>query len=183
MANIGLRNLRYSKLDENDAVTTPSNFGKAVDCKVSIEKNTAELRADDGVAESDYSFKSGTVDLTVDDDGEAFADVLGHKVGKDGEVIRNADDVAPYVAMGRILTKQVRNVKSYKVEFLHKVKFSEPNADEKTKGESIEFGTSAIQGKIHKLANGDWSKYKTFATYDEASTYLDGLLTATASGT
>lgn len=179
MAKIGLRNLRYSKLDESDNVTTASTFGKAIDCKVSIEKNTAELHADDGLAESDYSFKSGTVDLTVDDEGETFADVLGHKKGTDGEVVRNADDVAPYVALGRILTKQVNGEKSYKVEFLHKVKFSEPNADEKTKGESIEFGTSAISGTIHQKANGDWSKYKTFTSYEEASSYLDGLLTKT----
>ncbi len=180
MAKIGLKNLRYSKLDDKDQVTTPASFGKAVDCKVSVEMNNAELRADDGIAESDYSFKSGTIDLTVDDDGEAFADVLGHEIGEGGEVVRNANDVAPYVAIGRILTKQVGGVKSYKVEFLHKVKFSEPSTDEKTKGESIEFGTSAISGVIHQLSNGDWSKYKTFTTYDEASTYLDGLLTAKA---
>ena len=81
------------------------------------------------------------------------------------------------MAIGRILTKIVSGVKKYKVEFLHKVKFSEPNTDEKTKGESIEFGTSAIEGTIHTLANGDWSIAKTFTDYDEASTYLDGLLT------
>ena len=177
MAKIGLRNLRYSVLDAQENVTTPSNFGKAVDCKVSIEKNSAELYADDGLSESDYSFKKGTVDLTVDDEGEAFAEVLGHKTGTDGEVVRNADDVAPYVAIGRILTKQVNGVKSYKVEFLHKVQFNEPNADEKTKGENLEFGTYAISGTVHKKANGDWSKYKTFTEYEEASTYLDGLLT------
>lgn len=181
MANIGLKNLRYSKLDAQDQVTTASNFGRAVDCKVSIEKNNAELYADDGIAESDYSFKKGTVSLTVDDDETAFAEVLGHKVGTDGEVVRNADDVAPYVAIGRILTKQVNGVKKYKVEFLHKVKFSEPSTDEKTKGESIEFGTCAIEGTVHKLANGDWSKTKTFTEYTEASAYLDGLLTAKAS--
>lgn len=180
MAKIGLKNLRYSVLDANDNVTTASTFGKAIDCKVSIEKNSAELYADDTLAESDYSFKKGTIDLTVDDEGEAFAEVLGHEAGTDGEVVRNDNDVAPYVAIGRILTKQVNGVKTYKVEFLHKVKFSEPNADEKTKGESIEFGTSAIQGVIHKLSNGDWSKYKTFTSYEEASTYLDGLLTKKA---
>ena len=182
MARIGLKYLRYSVLDENDAVTTPSTFGKAVDCKVSIEKNNAELYADDGIAESDYSFKKGTVALTVDeDDDTVFAKVLGHKIGEDSEVVRNADDVAPYVAIGRILTKMVNGVKKYKVEFLHKVKFTEPNTDEKTKGESIEFGTSAIEGAVHKLANGDWSKSKTFAEYAEASAYLDGLLTKSAS--
>ena len=176
MAKIGLRNFRYSKLDESDNVTTPASFGKAVDCKVSIEKNTAELYADDGLSESDYSFKKGTIDLTCDEETE-FSELLGHEAGTDGEVIRNDNDVAPYVAVGRILTKQINGVKSYKVEFLHKVKFNEPNTDEKTKGESVEFGTFAISGVIHKLANGDWSKYKTFTTYEEASTYLDGLLT------
>ena len=181
MARIGLRYLRYSVLDENDNVVKPSTFGKAVDCKVSIEKNSATLYADDGIAESDYSFKSGTIALTVDEDSDTvFAEVLGHKLSEDGEMVRNADDVAPYVAIGRILTKQVNGVKKYKVEFLNKVKFSEPNTDEATKGESIEFGTSAIEGVVHKLANGDWSKSKTFTEYEEASAYLDGLLTAEA---
>lgn len=176
MARIGLRNFRYSKLDENDNVTTPASLGKAIDCKVSIEKNSAELYADDGLAESDYSFKKGTIDLTCDEE-TAFADLLGHEAGEDGEVVRNADDVAPYVAVGRILTKQINGVKSYKVEFLCKVQFNEPNADEKTKGESLEFGTSTISGVIHKKENGDWSRAKTFTDYEEASTYLDGLLT------
>lgn len=181
MARIGLRNFRYSKLDEDDNVTTPASLGKAVDCKVTIEKNTAELRADDAIAESDYSFKKGTVALTVDEDADTvFADILGHKISADGELVRNADDVAPYVAIGRILTKMVGGAKSYKVEFLHKVKFNEPNTDEKTKGESVEFGTSAIEGVVHALSNGDWSKAKTFDEYAEASTYLDGLLTAKA---
>lgn len=180
MAKIGLKNLRYSKLDENDNVTTPASFGKAVDCKVTIEKNNAELYADDGIAESDYSFKKGTIALTVDEDAdEVFGAVLGHEI-KDGEMIRKADDVAPYVAIGRILTKIVGGVKSYKVEFLHKVKFNEPNAEENTKGESVEFGTSAIEGTIHALASGEWSKSKTFKEYSEASAYLDGLLTAKA---
>lgn len=180
MARIGLKNLRYSPYVENK-LTGPKSFGKAVDCKVSIEKNNAELYADDGIAESDYSFKKGTIALTVDDDGDTvFSEVLGHKIGTDGEMIRNAEDIAPYVAIGRILTKMVSGVRQYKVEFLHKVKFTEPNTDEKTKGENIEFGTSAIEGTVHALDNGDWSKTKTFTDYDEASTYLDGLLTAKA---
>ena len=181
MARIGLKYLRYSVLDENDSVTAPSDFGKAVDCKVTIEKNNAELYASDGIAESDYSFKKGTVALTVDEDADTvFAEVLGHKISEDGEMVRNADDVAPYVALGRILTKIVNGEKKFKVELLHKVKFAEPNADEKTKGESIEFGTSAIEGTVHALENGDWSKAKTFTEYAQASAYLDGLLTKSA---
>lgn len=185
MAKIGLKNFKYSLLDENDEVTTPKSFGKAVSCKVSIDKNEAVLYADDGVAESDYSFKKGTVTLEVDEDAdEVFAEILGHTISAGaattGEVIRNAADATPYVALGRILTKVVNGVRKYKVEFLCKVKFKEPNADETTKGESIEFKTTSIEGAIVALPNGDWSKSKTFTTYSEAETYLNGLLTASA---
>lgn len=184
MAKIGLKNFKYSKLDENDNVTTPASLGKAVSCKLSIDKNEAVLYADDGVAESDYSFKKGTLTLEVDDDDdEVFAVLLGHTVSAEssnkGEVVRNSADSAPYVAVGRILTKIKDGVRKYKVEFLHKVKFKEPDADETTKGESVEFKTTSIEGAVVTLANGDWSKTKTFSTYAEAQTYLTGLLTAT----
>ena len=185
MAKIGLKNFKYSVLDENDAVTEAKSLGKAVSCKVAIDKNEAVLYANDGVAESDYSFKKGTVTLEVDEDAdEVFAELLGHTVSSDtsnkGEVVRNESDVAPYVAIGRILTKVVDGVRKYKVEYLSKVKFKEPDADETTKGESVEFKTSSIEGAVVTLASGEWSKSKTFSTYTEAETYLNGLLTASA---
>ena len=185
MAKIGLKNFKYSVLDASDKPTTAESLGKAVSCKVAIDKNEAVLYADDGVAESDYSFKKGTVTLEVDEDAdEVFAELLGHTISNEaettGEVIRNADDVAPYVAIGRILTKVVNGERKYKVEYLCKVKFKEPDADETTKGESVEFKTNSIEGAVVTLANGDWSKTKTFTSYTEAETYLNGLLTAQA---
>lgn len=185
MAKIGLKNFKYSVLDEDDKVTTPKSFGKAISCKVSIETNSAELYADDGLAESDYTFQKGTVELGIDEDAdEVFAEILGHEISADeetkGEVIRKATDIAPFVAIGRILTKIVNSKYRYKVEFLSKVKFKEPSNDENTKGESVEFGTTTIEGTVQQLADGTWSKCKTFDTYAEAETYLNGLLTATA---
>lgn len=185
MAKIGLKNLKYSKYDEAGKLTGATSFGKAVSCKVSIDRNEAELYADDGLVESDYSFKKGTITLEVDDDADTvFADVLGHTISTEtdtkGEVIRNANDVAPYVAIGRILTKMVGGVRQYKVEFLHRVKFKEPDAEENTKGESLEFKTTSIEGAISQLENGEWSKAKTFTEYTQAETYLNGLLTAKA---
>ena len=53
MARIGLKNFKYSELDENEKVKEPKSLGKAIDCKVSLELNSAELYADDGLAESD----------------------------------------------------------------------------------------------------------------------------------
>ena len=179
MAKIGLRNFKYSILDENDVVTAPATLGKAVSCQVSIENNNAELYADDTIAESDYSFSKGTVTLGVDDETLAtFAALLGHTVGTGGEVIRSSEDTAPYVALGRIVTKLVGGERQYKVEYLSKVKFQEPSADENTKGATVEFGTTSIEGTVMALADGTWSKAKTFDDYEDAEDYLDELLTA-----
>ena len=67
----------------------------------------------------------------------------------------------------------VDKVYKYKVEFLAKVKFAEPSQEETTKGESVEFKTGTLEGTVMKLADGTWSKTKTFTTYDEAVTYLE----------
>lgn len=181
MARIGLKNFRYSLLDNNEEVIEPKSLGKAIDCKVSLELNSAELYADDALAESDYTFNKGTVTITVDDDDDTvLAPLLGHTISEEGEIVRKDTDVAPYIAFGRILTKVVSGTYKYKVEFLSKVKFKDTMPDEATKGKSVEFTTVSIEGSVMRKSNGEWSKSKTFTTYAEASTYLDSLLTASA---
>jgi phi13 family phage major tail protein len=180
MAKIGLNNFRYAILTETGNVASydgARSLGKAIGCKVAIENYTAELYADDVLAESDYTFKKGTVTLTIDeDDDTVFAELLGHEVDDEGEMIRKDTDVAPYVAVGRILTKIVGGAYKYKVEFLPKVKFSEPAQEETTKGDSVEFKTPVVEGTVLKLADGTWSKAKTFTDKAEAVTYLEGLM-------
>ena len=114
--------------------------------------------------------------MTIDDeDLETMADLLGHTM-VDGKIIRNAYDAAPFVGFGRIVVKLVNNARKYKVEFLNKVKFSEPNAENQTKGEDIEFGTPEIEGTVTALLNGDWSSAKEFDTRTDALNYLEGLM-------
>lgn len=185
MANIGLTNLWYSHLTEG-ADGTPTydgakTFGKAVSCQVDVTNNSATLYGDDALAESDSSFANGTMTLgTTDDDDTIFADVLGHQITTEGEVTKTATDVAPYIGVGRIVTKMVNGAYKYKVEFLYKVKFSEPSRDENTKGENLEFATPSIEGVIAALGdiNGTWSKSKTFTSKSDALTYLKNLLAA-----
>ena len=189
MAKIGLRNFLFGILTE--ATDGSATYGvaqkpaKAISCKVDISNNDAKLYADDGLAESDTSFQSGTVTLGIDDENDAMlATLLGHEISESGEIVRNADDVAPYVGLGRIITKMVNNVYKYKVEFLKKVKFSEPSQENDTKGETLEFGTSEIEGMVSKLANGDWSASQTFDTLEEAQEYLNSFFTdASPTGT
>ena len=97
------------------------------------------------------------------------------------EMLRKANDTAPYVGLGRIVTEMVEGVRQYTVEFLYKVKFSEPSQDNSTKGESVEFATTEIEGTASSLANGNWSITSTFATKESALTYLEGLLGTTPS--
>lgn len=187
MAKIGLNNFRYSKLTESSDGTAQyagaKKPAKAISCKVDISTNSATLYADDILAESDTSFQSGTVTIGIDeDDDKMMAELLGHTIDEQGEITRNANDTAPYVGLGRIVNKMVNGARKYKVEFLYKVKFQEPSADESTKGESLEFSTSELQGTVSTLANGDWSKAKTFDTQKEAITYLEGLLKTSSPG-
>lgn len=189
MAKIGLTNIWWGKLTEAEdgapSYDGAKSFGKAVSCKVSVTNNDATLYAEDTLAESDKSFNSAAVTLGVsDDDDTIFAPILGHTVngaaeGK-GEMVRNANDVAPYVGLGRVITKMVNGVLKYKGEFLYKVKFSEPSQEDQTKGEKVDFKTPEIEGSAAQLLNGDWSAAKTFDTKDAAVAWVkDKLKVAT----
>ena len=180
MAKIGLNNFRYSILTEAPD-GTPSYDGarkpaRAISCSVSISNNSAKLFADDGLAESDTSFQSGTVTIGIDhEDQETMATLLGHEV-VDDVMIRKATDVAPYVALGRVIVMMLNGAYKYKVEFLHKVKFSEPSQENNTKGESLEFGTYTMEGIVSQLANDEWSKTKTFDNKEDAIAWLESLM-------
>lgn len=190
MAKIGLTNLWWGKLTEREDGTPsyggPQSFGKAVSTKVDVTNNDASLYAEDSLAESDKTFNSAKVTLGVaDDDDTIFAPILGHKVKNDvegkGEMVRNANDAAPYIGLGRVITKMVDGQMVYKGEFLFKVKFSEPSQDDQTKGEKVDFKTPEIEGTASSLANGDWSAAKTFDTKDKAIAWVKEKLKAATS--
>ena len=191
MARIGFKQAKYNKIVGGTyAQLTDSKvpvFEKVVDEKFAPEYNSAELYANDGLAESDYSFKKGTLSLTVaDDDDKLCAELLGN-TDEDGEVTSNVGDAAPEFGYGHIIPKLVGGARKYKVEFFPRVKFTKVTSDNKTRGEGVEFNTTAIEGTVFPLESalnglkaGDWEKHKTFATLEEAEAYLDGLLTAKA---
>lgn len=177
MAKIGLNNLKFGILSEVGETVTygaMQSLGKAVSANVSITSNSAVLYADDAIAETDNTFSNGTITLTVDDDGDTvFAPLLGHEVDSDsGVMIRNKNDVAPYVGVGRIINKMKNGARLFKVEFLSKIKFSEPSQESNTHGETTEFGTPQIEGTIATLESGEWSKTKTFTTHSAALAFL-----------
>ena len=188
MAKIGLNNFRYGILTEAPdgtpsygAAKTP---GKAISCSVEVSNNDAKLYADDAVQESDTSFAGGTVTIGIDRaDYQTQADLLGHTYSQENGIVRNSNDAAPYVGLGRVLTLMINGVISYRVEFLSKVKFAEPSQEDNTKGESVEFGTVEMEGTVAQLTNGNWSASQDFSTKAGAITYLEGLFTTSPAQT
>lgn len=190
MARIGFKQAKYNKIVEDKYAELTDKkvpmFEKVVDEKFAPEYNTAELYANDGLAETDYSFKKGTLSLTIADDDDKFiAELFGNTVATEGgEVTSNIEDTAPEFGYGHIVPKMVGGVRKYKVEFFPRVKFTSVSTDNKTRGENVEFGTTALEGTVMPLEKavnglkiGDWEKHQTFTTLAEAETYLDGLLT------
>ena len=192
MARIGFKKAKYNKIVDGKYEALEENkvpeFEKVVDEKFAPEYNNAELYANDGLAETDYSFKKGTLSVTVADDDDNFiAGLFGNKIAEDGEVVSTIDDTAPEFGYGHIVPKIVGGVKKFKAEFFPRVKWIKVSTDNKTRGESVEFGTTALEGTVMPLETdmnglkaGTWEKHNTFATYAEAETYLDSLLTPVA---
>lgn len=189
MARIGFKKAKYNKIVGNTYEALKDSkvplFEKVIDEKFAPEYNTSELYANDALCESDYSFKKGGLSVTIaDDDDEFIAGLFGNTIATDGnEVTSNIEDTAPEYGYGHIIPKIVGGVRKYKVEFFPRVKWTKVTSDNKTRGESVEFSTTALEGTvmpldvaINGLKIGDWEKHKTFATLEEAETYLDGLL-------
>lgn len=193
MARVGFKKAKYNKIDSKTSkYATLTNgkvpdFEKVIDEKFAPEYNSAELYANDGLVESDYTFKKGALTITVADDNDEFvAELLGNTT-KEGEIISKIDDAQPEVGYGHIIPKIISGVRKFKVEFFPRVKFTKITSDNKTRGESVEFSTSAIEGTVYPLEKvtngieaGIWEKHQTFATLEEAESYLDSLLTPEA---
>lgn len=193
MARIGFKQAKYNKIDGGKYAplkeTKVPLFEKVVDEKFAPEYNSAELYANDGLAEADYSFKKGVLSITVADDDDKFiAELFGNELSTEGgEVTQSINDTASEFGYGHIIPKMVGGVRKFKVEFFPRVKFTKVTSDNKTRGESVEFSTTALEGTVFPLENelnglkvGVWEKHQTFATLQEAETYLDSLLTPVA---
>lgn len=186
MAKIGLNNFRYGILTEAQDGTPSYNGalipGKAISCNVEITNNNAKLYADDAEQEADTSFAGGTVTMGVDRaDYTTQANMLGHTYNQSTGIVRNSNDIAPYIGFGRVVKLLQDGALKWKVEFLYKCKMSEPNQSDTTQGESVEFNTVEMQGQVMQLANGNWSISQIFDTKADAISYLENLLASTPS--
>lgn len=186
MAGIGLRKPFYSIYNNADGVVTYTGGGilaKAIEFSASIETATDNnLYADDGIAESDRSFASGTISITTDDlTPEASAAILGITatdvtVGEAtvSELVYDEDAQTPYLGFGVIIPKIRGGVASFRAVVFPKIMFNVPEDAATTKGESIEWQTPTIEGTILRsdAEKHPWKREATVGTEAQAIAYI-----------
>lgn len=184
MAKTGLTEYRYSvaTVDASTGAVTyagASNPGKATTFQMTLTKANAVLYANDGEAESDNSVIGGDGTIGIDrSDLTTMAAILGHTIDSSGEVIDNAEDEPPYIGFGRVVPIIQDGVKKYRATLLSLIKCSEPDENDTTRGQTVEFGTYEIPCKLTIPKDGNWRHRKVFTSLSDAVTYIEGLLAA-----
>lgn len=152
---IGCDNLVYATMTTEDTITTPPVYGEVVKApgviSVNINPNGAQetLFADDGPM--DTASTLGKIDVAINKNeltAKNKADLLGHKIDANGAVLYADNDIAPWTAIGFRTLKSNGN---YRYVWLYKGKFTEPEDNNETKGDSINFQTDTINGQFMKL--------------------------------
>lgn len=182
MAKVGLKYPVYAIMEDDGTYTGGAVIAKAIKASVTAESNDVKLHADDGMAESDKSFKGGKISLNVDDlTNKVYCDLLGHKYTAGSEsdpktpetVLANGNDIAPFVGVG-FYGKVVRSGKvAFLAKWLRKTQFAEPADETETKGDTINYQTPTIEGDVFQMDNGDWKDQAEFKNEADAKKWLE----------
>ena len=154
---IGCDHLVYALMTTEDGPTAAPVYGEVKSApgviSVNINPNSSQetLFADDGPY--DTATTLGKIDVEINKaelTTENKADLLGHAVDTNGGVVYADSDVPPWVAIG---FRTLKSNGKYRYVWLYKGKFTDPEDNNETKGDSINFQTDTIKGQFVKLSN------------------------------
>lgn len=157
-----VRKLYFAKiLSESESGTVydtpfPSPWTNAV--KISPSTESAEVWSDDVLAERIIMPGDISIEITKDSDApEVHAGLLGHTY-KDGEMIKNKNDVAPFFAVMYITEYSPGK---YELECLYRVQFELPEKERKTAEKTPAFVQQTYKGTAYpRIDNGAWERTK-----------------------
>lgn len=154
---IGCDNLVYAIMKTEDTATAAPTYDEVKPApgviSVNINPNASQetLFADDGPM--DNATTLGKVDVEINKaelTTENKADLLGHQIDGNGGIVYGDSDVPPWVAIG---FRTLKSNGKYRYVWLYKGKFTDPEDNNETKGDSINFQTDTIKGQFVKLNN------------------------------
>lgn len=152
---IGCDNLVYALMTTEDTATTPPAYAEVKPApgvmSLNINPNGAQetLFADDGPM--DTASTLGRIEVEIQKNeltSENKSDLLGHEIDSNGAVVYADSDVPPWVA---IAFRTLKSNGKYRYVWLYKGKFTEPEDNNETKGDSINFQADTISGQFTKL--------------------------------
>ena len=152
---IGCDNLVYAKMTTEDTATTAPVYGEVVPAigvmSLNINPNGSQetLFADDGPMDTASTLGKIEVEIQKNElTTQQKADLLGHSIDTNGALVYGDSDVPPYVAIG---FRSLKSSGKYRYVWLYKGKFNEPEDNNETKGDSINFQADTISGQFARL--------------------------------
>lgn len=160
---IGCRDLVYAVMQTEDSPTAAPVYGAVKKApgvmSINVNPNASQdtLFADDGPMETATTLGKIEVEIKKNElTVENKVDLLGHAVDADGGVIYGDSDVPPFVAVG---FKSLKSNGKYRNVWLYKGKFIDPEDQNETKGDSINFQSETVKGQFvrlnHKITVGN----------------------------
>lgn len=149
---IGLDMMYYAILTKDDstgvAYGVPKRMAGAITANIDPGTARGTLFADNGPAEVTSTLGEITLEISVTDIGvTAQADLLGHTVDGNGIVISKGSDTPPWVAVG---FRALKSNGEFRYVWLTKGKFSEPQSNHETRGDSVNFQAPTMTGSFVK---------------------------------
>lgn len=153
---IGCSDLHYAlyKIDPEtkaESWATPVPAAGVMSLNINMNPSLATAFFDDAPGESAATLGNIEVEIQKSELTSAEKAIfLGHKLDKNGALITSGDDVAPELAIG---FKNLRSDGTYRYVWMLRGKFSEPEDNNTTKGESVEFQNETFTGRFMKVEN------------------------------
>lgn len=160
--------------DASSGVTYEANSGKAIGKLMSVgvaqSRETVTVYGDNGIAEQISAFKSaeitlGATFLPLNCESVMFgATYTAAASGTQESVVDAESDNGDYTGFGFVYCDRENGVDKFRLYWLYKVKWTQPDDDYETKGETISFKNPSIKGTAVPGADGKWRKRETYTT-------------------
>lgn len=185
MARVGLKYAVFAPITSRPAKSRPVYgtgvvIGKLISADFEVNTVEGKLYADDVLAEYQSQVTDGTISLGIDDfSSDAQVVILGNKVVTEGGkkiLKKGALNEAPHGGCGFVKTKVKNGKRSYIARWLLDTVFHEPGESSETKGDSINFQTSEVEGTfipVEGYGDDDYVEEVEFTTYEEAEAWLN----------
>lgn len=153
---IGVDNLVYAIMKTEDTTLAAPVYDVVKPAigvmTININPNGSQetLFADDGPFE--VATTLGNIEVEIQKaqlTTENKADLLGHQIDENGAIVYADNDIPPWVAIG---FRTLKSNGKYRYVWLYKGKFTEPEDNNETKGDGINWQADTIHGQFVKIS-------------------------------